>query len=229
MPTVSRLLATTGAADVPDLADSVAAGTVGAVTRTVLSGGDMSRALAEQMQAGGMQRALEGSTTLLVATHPDQQQPVRMCLTMPPGGAMHQAMSVGATSNALMMMLMGLRKLSAVAVDPEHRRAGLGQALVATAVSMAFRTGAMQVFGETSVEDGLQDWYTRQGFTVLAPQEGLDLQWLIDIPLVLSAVPREQMFAATADGKPVPISDGSRPRITLPRPLRQALRRGGPQ
>lgn len=220
MPAVSRLLATTGAADVPDLAGDVASGTVGAVTRALLSGGDTSWALAEQMQAGGLQRALKGSATLLVATHPDEQQPVGMCLTMPPGGVMHQARSVGVTSDALMMMLMGLRKLSAVAVEPGHRRAGLGQALVETAVSLAFRTGTMLIFGETSAKDGLEGWYTRQGFTMLAPKQGLDLQWLIDLPLVVSAVPGERLFASTADGKPIPVSDGSRPRFTLPRSLR---------
>lgn len=115
-------------------------------------------------------------------------------------------------------MLMGLRKLAAVAVEPAHRRFGLGRSLVQAATTAARRSNALLIFGQTEVKDGLESWYARQGFTVLAPDVSLDLEWLIDIRFTVSAIPGQRLFATTADGRPVPVSRKGRFGLTLPPP-----------
>ena len=130
------------------------------------------------------------------ATHPDHADPIAVVATTPPVTVMQQIPQTASRDDAVMMLLLGIRKITGLAVRPEHRRAGLGRLMLLQATTLAHRTGAIYVYGQTRTRDGLIDWYRRCGFKVLPPSEGLDLAWLIDMPFGIKPMLGEQLFVS---------------------------------
>ena len=60
--------------------------------------------------------------------------------------------------------------VEAVMTDPEHRRGGLGSALVLDAVARAQEAGADVVFLSAAADDWPREWYARIGFTDIGPR-----------------------------------------------------------
>jgi GNAT superfamily N-acetyltransferase len=71
-----------------------------------------------------------------------------------------------------------------VAIDEDHRRHGLGRALVRAAAVAAYRGGVEILYGQFLTEDQeLAKFYGRQGFTVMPPATPLNFsQWLDGFP-----------------------------------------------
>ena len=199
---VAGLLELAGVEVEPEMVQGIDSGQVsGDVTlRSLTSREDGMLAMAEYMTSGNLAAAVPASYLVLVATHPDEADPVGVVTTNPPGSVMQQLMDTvpgKAGEQAVMMLLLGIKKLAGVAVQPEHRRTGLGRLLTLQAVDVAHRTRASHVYGQTRTQDHLVGWYQRCGFQVLPPGEGLDLSWLVDFPFGISPMPGEQLFLST--------------------------------
>ncbi|MDQ1305159.1 MAG: hypothetical protein QG671_989 [Actinomycetota bacterium] len=164
-------------------AQAVDDGLAGAIATRVLQDGDHGlRALAEHWVHGLMQVAL-ASMAPVVATHPDHPGPVGLCLTGMPGNVVANAVNAGVGEQPVMLLTMQLGRLRAVAVDPGHRGAGLGTAMLAQAAMLATARNG-DLYGQIERPE-LADWYAARGFRVLPPGHGLDMAWLIDVPLVV--------------------------------------------
>ncbi|MBC7301056.1 MAG: GNAT family N-acetyltransferase [Nocardia sp.] len=87
-------------------------------------------------------------------------------------------------TTAVMGALLFTAKLHLVAVDDEHRGHGLGAALVRAAITAAYRGGAEILYGQYLTDDqGLAQFYLRQGFTPVAAGKPMDFsQWLDGFP-----------------------------------------------
>jgi len=118
---------------------------------------------------------------------------------------MKQLQEQGSGPDSLMFLMIGVTKISAVAVHPEHRRSGLGTALLLQATTLAHRIGRHTVYGTTRTHDQLAGWYRSRGFDVRAPGTGLDLSWLLERPFSITAYDDEQMFIST-DTRPAKIA-----------------------
>jgi GNAT superfamily N-acetyltransferase len=158
-------------------------------------------ALAQHLATGDVDRTYAACTTVLVATHPDHDKPVGACVTTPPGSLLDTLADRGASRETMLGMLRGARKVSSVAVEPDHRGSGLGRVLLSRAVALSFAAGVLTVFGQTRTADGLAGWYRTNGYTVLAPGEALDLSWLLGMKYGVAPVPGEQLVAAMRTGQ----------------------------
>lgn len=157
------------------------------------------RALATRLSTPeGVFDALRASAVVLVAVHPDGPHPVGVIVTNPPGGLMRQLMERQAPREHLAMILMAITKIPGLAVDPAHRGAGLGGALLQRVTALAHQTGYRHVYGQVRDRDGLADWYRARGYTVLPDGQGIDLSGLIDAPVGVKPVPGERIFVSAA-------------------------------
>jgi len=137
-----------------------------------------------------------------VAVHPDHPEPVGACVLSPPSNFLHQLQEHGTLSEEMLILsLIGVRKLAAVAVDPEHRAHAVGQALLRRSTTLAFATGITTVFGQVRTSDNLDGWYRKNGYAVFAPAHALDLSWLYNRPTALGPPAGEQIIAAMPNGK----------------------------
>lgn len=162
-------------------------------------------------------RALKGFSTVLVATHGPHDQPVGICRTTPPGATMRRIADAMADDpmddqlKAQYALLLGVRRLSALAVEPGHRGAGLGRALLQLATRMTVQLGAQVLYGHVRTAENLADWYREAGFTVLAPGQGLSLAWLIHPSASVRPGPGEHLIVRMADPPtPAPFLDRGR-------------------
>jgi ribosomal protein S18 acetylase RimI-like enzyme len=82
--------------------------------------------------------------------------------------AEHEAQVVGFLVLSFVSALTGLRAwIDDVAVDPEHRRQGIGRALVEAAIQRASRRGATHLFMDTSRGNpDARDFYHACGFEI---------------------------------------------------------------
>jgi GNAT superfamily N-acetyltransferase len=204
-PAVTRLSQMAGMEISPHVLNDIDGRHSGDVTlKHLLAPHDVQSTLAQQLATGDMDRTYAACTTVLVATHPDRGEPVGACVTAPPARLLDSLADRGAPGEAMLLMLRRARKLSSVAVEPEHRGSGLGRALLSRAVALAFAGGVFTVFGQIKTADGLADWYRNNGYTVLAPGEALDLSWLFGVRYGVAPIPGEQLVAAMSNGKRPP-------------------------
>lgn len=203
---VGELTALAGVSE-PVLLEAIEKGDLCASVALAALGSDEAglRKLTEHMMRDDLNGGLQASSVALVATHPQCRGPVGAVLTCPPGNVMKQIQEQGAGLEPLMMLMMGVAKVSAVATHPDHRQVGLGTALLLQATTLAHRVGRTTVYGTTLVPDGLAGWYRRRGFEVREPGAGLDLSWLLARPFGIAALPGEQMFVST-EGRPAKLA-----------------------
>jgi GNAT superfamily N-acetyltransferase len=193
------------------LLEAIESGLSGDIARRTIGGGaDHAAVLASHLFPGGpgpdLRRALTASTAVLVATRRVHEEPIGMCHTTPPGAMMARIADAGAPVEAMYAMLMGVRKLASIAVNPDYRRAGVATALLQLATRLVFQGGAQMFYGQLRIDDGLADWYRDAGFTVLPPGEGLSVARLVDMNAAVRPGLGEQLFAAMASHIPVPFA-----------------------
>jgi GNAT superfamily N-acetyltransferase len=204
-PAVTRLSQMAGVEISPRVLNDIEGRYSGDLTlKHLLAPHDGQLALTQHLATGDMDRTYAACTTVLVATHPDHGEPVGACVTAPPGLLLDTLADRGAPKETLLVMLRRARKLSSVAVAPDHRGSGLGRALLSRAVALAFAAGMSTVFGQIKTTDGLAGWYCNNGYTVLAPGEALDLSWLVGARYGVAPIPGEQLVAAMSNGKRPP-------------------------
>lgn len=193
-PGIAQLVPMAGVPIEDELRVAIEEGLAGDVARQALVSEEAGLTAMAGHLRSGLLTMMMASTFALVATHPDLDQPVGVCVVNPPGQVVGQISAAGASRQQLMLVMMGVAKIPALAVDQEHRGGGLGQALARGAAGLAHQVGAVYVYGQIRLEDGLDDWYRRAGFTVLPPTASIDLSWLVDQRMTISSMPGEQLF-----------------------------------
>ena len=81
------------------------------------------RAMAEAQMSGDFKAA---NALILVGAHPDEPDPVAVCSMVPPGNVIEQLRRARLAERELSIICLGVTKIQALAVDPAHRRHGLG-------------------------------------------------------------------------------------------------------
>ncbi|WP_280406599.1 GNAT family N-acetyltransferase [Nocardia carnea] len=92
--------------------------------------------------------------------------------------------------------LLHTSKLHLVAVDDSQRRRGAGEALISTAVSTAYLSGAQILYGQFLTKNpGLAYFYGRQGFTLMPPETPLNFSaWMGGLSAGPAPLPGERFF-----------------------------------
>jgi GNAT superfamily N-acetyltransferase len=164
---------------------------------TLQSEDDGMTALAQHMKSDrGLMGAFAARTTILVATHPDHAEPVGVCLSNPSGSTLGALAEKNAPLLTVMLMMMSVTKIPALAVNPGHRNAGLGRALLLQSTALAHQVGASLVYGSTRTADNLVSWYEHCGFAVYPAGAGLDLSHLVDRRVGVLPGPGEHLFVS---------------------------------
>jgi GNAT superfamily N-acetyltransferase len=207
---IARFMGMAGVPAETPLLEAIDSGLCGSVARRVVGGEtDLATAMAELLYAYGpgpdLYHGLSACSTILVATHPDCAEPVGMCHATPPGPLLGRLDQAEDPAKAQMMVLMAVRRLSSLAVDPVHRGAGLGQTLLRLNTRLVFQLNAQLLYGHMRVEDKLAGWYRQAGLSVLSPGHGLSLAWLLDLAVRVMPGQGEQLFATrSTPGSPLP-------------------------
>lgn len=194
--TARRLIASIGGG--VDLEDELAAAVEGgqagfAVSRGLAEGADvLLRLLADGSHPdgeGSVQDVLIGLTCVLVADHPADGV-VGALLALPPAGALsHPSLP----DMEALIGLVKVVKLKAVAVDPAHRRSGIGAVLIRACCQLYTQLDYATMYGQIRVGTGLEPYYRRLGFTVLEEGEGIPLP-MFSVPFGIHTEPGEQIF-----------------------------------
>ena len=200
---IQQLIPLAGVDAEPELISAIRTGQTGLVPLAAMDDSEAGLSLlAEHLAAGTIDNA---SVLALVACRPEHPEPVGVCLTLPPG----QVLSTMPSLQAQMLVYLAISKISVLAVDPDHRRNGLGRALLLQATWTAHRAGAQVVYGQAGAADHqLLEWYRRQGFTLLPPGDGIDLQWLFQRPVGINTEPTYQLFQSTFNKQARPLAAG---------------------
>jgi GNAT superfamily N-acetyltransferase len=197
-PSVARLIGLAGLDTEDGMLRALEQDVQGALTLATLeSDDDGLAALAQHMKGGqGVMGAFAARTTILVATHPDQGEPVGVCLSNPSGTALGALAEHNAPLLTLMLIMLSVTKIPALAVDPAHRGAGLGRALLLQSTALAHQVGASLVYGSIRTADNLVSWYEGCGFSVYPEKAGLDLSHLVDRRVGVLPGPAERLFVS---------------------------------
>ncbi len=192
---VSRLLAMAGVDLPPYLAAAIDNQDIGSTLMHTLEAGNdqILTALATAAHRGDPNLAMPGLTALLVAENAAH----RACgalLALPPAAVMAQAASAGIPVQFALVGTAAIVKINGIAVDESSRSNGIGTALLGTCLQMYFQLNYLLAYGQFRAGSGLEHYYRRLGFDVLAPGEGISLSERLAMPIGLTPEPSERFF-----------------------------------
>lgn len=99
--------------------------------------------------------------------------------------------------------MLAVAKIKALAVDPARRNAGLGATLLSLAAKLYNELGYLYLYDQFTAGSGLDRYYAARGFDIIPRSDGLDLWVIFGKPVMVSAMPHEQMFALKIREQPV--------------------------
>jgi GNAT superfamily N-acetyltransferase len=193
----------TGLLALADIPLDPAVGTVieaGTVASTLLLGlnhgiDDMLRPLAEAAAAGEPDDAMAGLVLVLVAEGRDGL--LRGVLqAVPPSNVLADGVEGGVPLLNAVLGAAKVAKIRALAVAEDARGNGIGQTLIRRSVRTYRQLGYLLVYGQFPTGSGLENYYARQGFTVLDEGQHIDLSRL-GLPIHIRTDPSEpeRLFA----------------------------------
>lgn len=191
----ARLLAMAGVDLPPYLRQAIGNQAIGSTLMHALDAGNdqILTALATAAHNGDPNLAMPGLTALLVAESADH----RACgalLALPPAAVMAHAASAGAPVQLALVGTAAIVKINGIAVDETSRNKGIGTALLGICLQLYFQLDYLLAYGQFRVGSGLDNYYRKLGFDVLAPEEGISLSERLTIPVGLSPEPGERFF-----------------------------------
>ncbi|GGN29288.1 hypothetical protein GCM10011609_86200 [Lentzea pudingi] len=177
------------------LREAVAEGLAGVGLRAGLRAGNY-RAYWEQMaprfpglikQGLSPLMAYMDAALVLVADHRDHGV-VGGLIAYPPVNVAESYIGIleanGATSETLQKTVLGmgmfLTRIKAIAVSEQARGSTVGSSLIKRARQIYFHLGYRTIYGAMPPTPGLEQFYNRAGFTVLDPDEPVDLRFMFD-------------------------------------------------
>lgn len=91
--------------------------------------------------------------------------------------------------------LIFVSKLYAVATVPSARGQGIASTLIRYYRDIYTRCGYRVLYGEMDAGSGLEPFYRRNGFEIIAPGAALDLYFVFGHEIRVGASPGERIFA----------------------------------
>lgn len=174
--------------------EALARGECGTWLVDALAGADSGERLVRAAAAGELQRAAGELSLPLVARDGDGQV-VGALLGVPSGTVISQLARMPVAKQQILMSMLVYAKIKAVAVSEDVRGRGIGAALIARCVQVYWQLDYTLLFGEFDTTRALGPYYTRQGFSVLRPRQGIDVGTLLTgVPLHLGAGPGLTFF-----------------------------------
>ena len=184
---VSRLLALADLSLDPAVGAVIKAGTVASTLLRGLEHGtsDMLRPLVEAAAAGNPDGAMPGLVLVLVAEGREG------CL----GGVVQavpptNVLADGVDGGVPVLGAAKVAKIRALAVAEDARGMGIGETLIRRSVGIYRQLGYCLVYGQFPTGSGLENYYSRQGFTVLDEGQHIDLRRL-GLPIHIRTDPSE--------------------------------------
>jgi GNAT superfamily N-acetyltransferase len=107
---------------------------------------------------------------------------------------MAQATSAGVPVQLALVGTAAIVKINGVAVDEASRSQGIGTAMIGTCLQLYFQLDYLLAYGQIRAGSGLEGYYRRLGFDVLAPAEGISLSERLTLPIGLTPEPGERFF-----------------------------------
>ena len=188
------------------LARAVASGTAGVALRAGLSRGQegFNRHIAEQF-IGHPDDPLQAylSAALVLVADDGEQGVVGTVVAYPPAnlvqlhldGARRRGTTDSRELNNMMVLgAIGLAKIKALAVAEPARGRNVGGSLLLRCRQVFFSCGYVILYGQMPPTPGLDTFYRRAGFEVLAPGEGLDLWPVFGVHSLVETDPGERFF-----------------------------------
>ncbi|MEU0820341.1 GNAT family N-acetyltransferase [Streptomyces mirabilis] len=174
--------------------EALARGECGTWLLDALGGADLGELLMQAAGAGELHRAAGELSLPLVARDSDGQV-VGALLGVPSGTVVSGLARLSVSKPQILMSMLSYAKIKAVAVSEDVRGRGIGAALIARCARVYWQLDYMLLFGEFDTTRALGPYYTRQGFSVLEPGQGIDVgTWLAGVPLYLGAGPGLTFF-----------------------------------
>lgn len=143
-------------------------------------------------------RAWTGMTTVLVAETPEGEL-VGAIWAGPPFEWFQEIESAGVSFvQAGWAGPAAVVKLRSLGVDENARGTGIGTALVAACTELYFELGYRLAFGQIRIGLGLETYYSKLGFDVLAERETIRIDALLGLPfsdIHITPKPQERLIA----------------------------------
>lgn len=196
---VARFMAMAGSAFDPDLAASIDNGNIATSVLAALDGdGRAILANFAALSAGEDPTPHEAAlTTVLVATNRAGDL-VGAFGAYPPFAAISQGLVAGVQPELMLASGAVIVRFSGLGVDDAARGAGIGKALMRGAIRLYDQLGYQIAYGQVPPGRGLEHYYPRFGFEVLAVGEPLSLEKYLGIPLDLVADTAERFIVRWA-------------------------------
>jgi GNAT superfamily N-acetyltransferase len=188
---ITGLLALAGIPLDPVVGAVIEAGTVASTLLLGLDHGPegMLRPLAEAVAADRPDEAMPGLVLVLVAE--DRDGFVRGVLqAVPPDNVLADGIKAGVPVLNAVVGATKVAKIRAVAVAEDARGNGIGETLIRRTVRTYLQLGFLLIYGQFPVGSGLEEYYARQGFTVLDEGQDIDLR-RINLPILIRTDPSD--------------------------------------
>jgi len=130
--------------------------------------------IATELDAGGPETFSSGLTIVLVAVTPDRRV-VGTVQASPPFLLLHELAARGVAAAQQQAGAATIAKISGVAVTPVHRGAGIGRALISSAVNLCWCLGRRLVYGQFPEDPRLSRFFASCGFGICDPQTAINL------------------------------------------------------
>jgi len=191
----SRLLAMAGLDLPPYLAEAIDNQVIGSTLMHALESGkdQILTALATAAHHGDPNLAMPGLTALLVAENAGHHA-CGALLALPPAAVMAQAASAGIPVQLALVGTAAIVKINGIALEETSRGRGIGSALLGTCLQLYFQLDYLLAYGQFGADSGLETYYRRLGFDVLAPGEGISLSERLAMPIGLTPESGERFF-----------------------------------
>jgi len=145
--------------------------------------------LAEAAAAGRAGEVMSELVFVLVAE--DRDGAVRGVLqAVPPDNVLNDGIKAGVPVLHAMAGATKIAKIRAVAVAEDARGTGIGETLIRRTVRTYLQLGFLVIYGQFPVGSGLEEYYARQGFTVLDEGQDIDLR-RIGLPILIRTDPSD--------------------------------------
>lgn len=176
------------------LLEAVEDGTISsALIREVESGeSEVLQELASASERGDPNLALPGLSTVVVAEGADGAL-VGAALALPPFAVFTRAANSGLPAPLALAGLSAVVKIKGLGVAEHARGAGIGSALVGYCTKRYLSLGYRLVYGQIRVGSGLETYYLRLGFEVLAAGKAASLNAL-SLPFAINPEPGERLI-----------------------------------
>jgi GNAT superfamily N-acetyltransferase len=202
-----RLLKLAGVGLPPEIVEAIECQRVSsALVRALGSGhefdllGDLTAA-AESRDLERVARAWAGMATVVVAEDPTGEL-VGAMFAAPPFEWFDEVSAADVSPRRSMMVSMAgpgvVVKLRSLGVEEAARGAGIGAALATRCTNLYFELGYRLAFGQIRLGSGLENYYPKLGFEVLAEGEAIRVDALLRLPnaeMAIAPLPQERLIA----------------------------------